>query len=329
MNRQPREGNDIHRYFFAAALLFAGAAEPSFSRQDPFVAILGIAQDAGYPHAGCMKECCREAWEHPDRRRMVSCIAIVDPATRERWIIDATPDFTGQLKLLEEIQPSPSRSNTASIAASLGINGIILTHAHIGHYTGLMFLGKEGIGANSVPVYAMPRMKNFLETNGPWNQLVSLKNIELRPLHRGVRIPLNDRISITPLRVPHRDEFSETIGVVIHGPTFSILFIPDIDKWEQWETRLEDALATVDVALLDGAFFEEGEIPGRSMAEIPHPFIKETLNLLTPLPDSTRKKVVFIHLNHTNPALRDGTAAQRHIERSGARVAREGEKIRL
>ena len=94
------------------------------------------------------------AWKNPARRRMVSSLAVIDPATHERWIIDATPDFTSQLKLLEEIHSSRSgQTGTAgSIASTLEITGIVLTHAHIGHYTGLMFLGREGIGATNVPV---------------------------------------------------------------------------------------------------------------------------------------------------------------------------------
>lgn len=311
-------------------VLTSGICQTAYPRQAPFAAILGTAQDAGYPHAGCRKECCLEAWDNPGRRRMVSSLAIVDPITNERWIIDATPDFTSQLRLLEEIHPSPAKqTGTVSIASTLGITGVILTHAHIGHYTGLMFLGREGIGASTMPVYAMPRMREFLGTNGPWSQLVSLNNIALRPLEHGVRVLLNKRISITPLLVPHRDEYSETIGLIIHGPNASLLFIPDIDKWEKWDTRLDDAISRVDYALLDGTFFEDGEVPGRSMSEIPHPFITETLHRIAPLPLGTRNKVIFIHLNHTNPALREGSNATRQIENAGSRVGHQGEKFGL
>lgn len=311
--------------------LIAGALHPAYPRQAPFAAILGIAQDAGYPHAGCRKECCLAAWKSPARRRMVSSLAVIDPATHERWIIDATPDFTSQLKLLEEIHPSRSgQTGTAgSIASTLEITGIVLTHAHIGHYTGLMFLGREGIGATNVPVYAMPRMREFLRTNGPWSQLLTLNNIELRPLDHGVSVKLNERISITPLLVPHRDEYSETVGIIVRGPNASLLFIPDIDKWEKWEMRIEDVIGRVDYALLDGTFFEDGEVRGRSMSEIPHPFITETLRRIAPLPPATRRKVTFIHLNHTNPALKEESKANRRIETAGSRVGREGEKFGL
>ena len=58
-------------------------------------------------------------------------------------------------------------------------DGIFLTHAHIGHYIGLMYLGKEAMNADQVPVYAMTRMKGFLIQNGPWSQLLKINNIRI------------------------------------------------------------------------------------------------------------------------------------------------------
>ena len=297
----------------------AGQTQPmtSASGPSPFVVVLGIAQDGGYPQAGCSKECCRKAWADASRRRNVASLAIVDPGSHQRWLIDATPDFRAQLRLLDEIAP---------VSASPGLDGILLTHGHIGHYTGLMQLGREVMGAKRVPVYAMPRMRRFLETSGPWDQLVKLENIVLRPLEAGKSVQLNERLSVTPLPVPHRDEYTETVGFVIRGPAHSVLYLPDIDKWDKWSTPLAEALSSVDVAYLDGTFFGEGEIPGRNMAEIPHPFMIETLALLAPLPPAQRAKVHFIHLNHTNPALDPASDPSHDLDRAGLHVAVEGER---
>lgn len=304
------------------------------SEDDPYVVVLGITQDAGYPHIGCKKNCCAEAWKNMSKKRMVSCIAIVDPLSDERWIIDATPDFTSQLHLLDEIHPVKKNhvDQKKYVSNSLGISGILLTHAHIGHYTGLMYLGREGVGAKNIPLYAMPRMQEYLKTNGPWSQLVNLHNIEIIPLEENVTVKLNDRISITPIRVPHRDEYSETIGFVVKGPKRSILYIPDIDKWERWERRIEDVIASVDVAFLDGTFFDDGEIPGRSMTEIPHPFIVESMKRFTSLPSKEKSKIRFIHFNHTNPALKSNSSPQRvnkKILDAGFYLAEEKDKFNL
>lgn len=292
-------------------LCFCATAPPSF--EGPFTVVLGIAQDGGYPQAGCNRPDCVAAWDDPRQRHRVASLGIVDPLSNERWVIDATPDFPSQLRTLDEIRPGT-------------LAGILLTHAHIGHYAGLIHLGREVMGARGVPVYAMPRMRAFIENNGPWSQLVQLRNIELRPVEGGTR--LNERITVTPVIVPHRDEYSETVAFIISGPAQSVLWLPDIDKWEKWASPIEDVLATVDVAYLDATFFDARELPGRDLSEIPHPTISESMSRFARLAPSERAKIRFIHLNQSNPALRD-RATQDLIRRGGFRIARDGERSPL
>jgi pyrroloquinoline quinone biosynthesis protein B len=283
---------------------------------EPFAIVLGTAQDGGNPQAGTKPG---DAWA-PEHRRLVASLAIVDPASGERWLIDATPDFREQLVALDEVAP---------VEGVPGLAGIFLTHAHVGHYAGLIHLGHEVIGADAVPVYAMPRMREFLGTNGPWDQLVRFRNIALRPLEDGAPVQLNERITITPFLVPHRDEYSETVGFRIDGPNRSVVFLPDIDKWERWDRRIEDVVSDVDVAYLDGTFHQDGEIPGRAMAEIPHPFIVETMRRFEGLLAGEREKIRFIHLNRTNPVASDTSAARRVVEDAGFGVARRMELVGL
>jgi pyrroloquinoline quinone biosynthesis protein B len=312
----------------AAAILatHAGLQQPPDDAADdnaPYVVVLGIAQDGGYPQAGCHEPCCEAVRSGDAARRHVACLALVDPVSNQRWMFDATPDFREQLRMLDAI--APPRPG----AAAPGLDGIFLTHAHIGHYTGLMFLGHESIGASEVQTYVMPRMRTFLSGNGPWSQLVDYNNIKLRPIMDGRPIRLNDRLFITPIRVPHREEFSEVVGYRIQGPNASALFIPDIDKWDRWTERLESILLTVDVAYLDGTFYADGELPGRDMSGIPHPFIDETIARLRQQNEELRRRVRFIHLNHTNPALRADSEQRKAIEAAGMRVAEEMERFGL
>jgi pyrroloquinoline quinone biosynthesis protein B len=287
---------------------------------DPYLIVLGIAQDGGVPQAGTKVH---KGWENRQYRRCVVSLAVVDPKTRERWLIEATPDFREQLHRLDKVAPKDERP---------GLQGIFLTHAHIGHYTGLMFLGLESMGAKGVPVYIMPRMETFLSKNGPWDQLVRYKNIVLHPMNDGKSVRLNDRLSITPFLVPHRQEYSEVVGFRIKGPHRQILFIPDIDRWEDLDrmgTRIEDLIARVDVAFLDGTFYGEGEIPGRNMSSFPHPLITHSMDRFQSLPSEERAKVRFIHLNHTNPALIQGSEAQNTIKQRGFGLAKELERVFL
>ena len=306
------------RLLMVGLLLLAVLGLPSQGQEtaEPYVVVLGTAQDAGFPQAGCRRRCCAGPWADPDRRRLVSSLAIVDPASSQRWIVDATPDFREQLHRLDGICP---------VEASPGLAGILLTHGHMGHYTGLLHLGREVMGARAVPLLVMPRMERFLRGNGPWSQLVDLENVSLVSLEAGKVVPLNERIRVTPIVVPHRDEFTETVGYRIEGPNRSVLYLPDIDKWERWSTPIEGVIATVDLAYLDGTFFDGEELPGRDMAEIPHPFIVESLDRFGDLDPGERGKIRFLHLNHTNPALDSTSEATRRVVAEGMAIAQEGE----
>ena len=290
--------------------------QPYIKSQSPVVLVLGIAQDAGYPQANCEKEQCKKYWQGEEHARYVSSIALVDPLSQSAWLFDATPDFKHQLKMLKIQYPEST------------LKGIFLTHAHIGHYTGLMQLGHEVMGASGVPVYAMPQMTTFLQTNGPWSQLVHYGNISLQPLDADQAINLTPEISVTPFVVPHRDEYSETVGYKIQSSDSSLLYIPDINKWEVWNRSIENEIRKVHFALLDGTFYDANELPGRNMTEIPHPFIQESLDRFSSLPLSEKKKIMFIHFNHTNPLILDSPERE-YVEKLGYKVAKEGDKIKL
>ena len=141
-------------------------------------------------------------------------------------------------------------------------------------------------------------------------------------------VQLTPNISVTPFRVPHRDEFSETVGYTISTPHKNVLFIPDIDKWEKWERSIAEEINKVDLAFLDATFYDGNELPNRNMSEIPHPFVVESMDLFDALPDSEREKVMFIHFNHTNPLLLNTPQKQKVINK-GYRVAEEMLRIKL
>jgi pyrroloquinoline quinone biosynthesis protein B len=277
----------------------------------PEAVVLGIAQDGGVPHAGCRQALCVDARRDPARRRLVASLGLVDPAAGKRFLIDATPDFVEQMERLGGLP-----------------DGILLTHAHIGHYLGLAQLGREVLGAKRVPVYCTPSMASFLRSNRPWSRLVALENIEIHEIEPGVEFALTPVLRVTAIRVPHRDEDSDTVAFLVRGPNRKLLWLPDIDKWEKWDRRLEDFLADPTLtAFVDGTFLSADEISGRSMAEVPHPFVPETMARVA-VGSPEARRLVFVHLNHTNRLLWDAKAV-REVEEKGPSVAREGQRIRL
>jgi pyrroloquinoline quinone biosynthesis protein B len=286
--------------------------------KDPYIFVLGVGQDGGYPQTGCYKPHCLPGWKDPALQQGSASIALIDPSSGSKFMFDATPHFSEQLHAMDMEAPGDQ----------FELAGIFLTHGHIGHYVGLMFLGHEVMGAHDVPVYAMPRMAEFLTNNGPWGQLVAYKNIILQPLQHEVAESF-ETLKVTPFLVPHRDEYTETVGYRIDGPNKSAIFIPDIDKWHDWDTDIAELVKTVDYALIDATFYADGELPGRDMSKIKHPYVVESMKALEALSPDQRSKVWFIHMNHTNPLLNPQSEESGIVEAAGFNIARQGMRLRL
>lgn len=282
--------------------------------------VLGTVQDAGSPHIGCIKDCCRYLFTNPDHSRKVVSLGIADTINSRTYLFDATPDITYQMMSLLSI----SGQNTKQTP-----DGIFLTHAHIGHYTGLMYLGKEALNAKNTEVYVMPRMKDFLENNSPWDQLTDLGNISLKLLNNNTEVKLNSSLRVTPVLVPHRDEFSETVGYKIEGVSKKALFIPDIDKWSKWDRNIKEELGKVDYAFLDATFYDENETGNSDMKEIPHPFVVESMELFKDLSETEKRKIHFIHFNHTNPLLDLNSPQSKTVLQNGFNIAISGQMFEL
>lgn len=281
--------------------------------------VLGTVQDGGSPHIGCQKACCAPFYLHPDYSRKVISLGIRDQNGHVA-LIEASPDISTQLYDLNRYSGRDSLTYP---------DVVLLTHAHVGHYSGLMYFGRESAGAKNVRVMALPRMKRFLENNGPWSQLCSIKNIVIDSMQFDKKYLLLKNIWVTPIEVPHRDEYSETAAFLIEGPNRKLLFIPDIDKWEKWERNIVEEIKKVDYAFIDGTFYDAAEVANRNIAEIPHPFVIESIALFKDLSAAEKRKVYFIHLNHSNPLLNKASSAYYNITADGYRVATFGQTLSL
>lgn len=268
--------------------------------------VLGVAQDGGHPQPGCRADCCVGKGVIP---HLTTCVAVIDHG--RAWLLDAGPDFRQHLTRLRD--------------EGLELAGVLLTHGHIGHYTGLMFLGREAMNTSAMPVWAAPRLAAFLRTQGPWEQLVTGGNVALNVIATEQPISLSDRVTVTALPVPHRDEYSETVGFRVTGPDASLLYVPDTDSWEHWEVDIESHIASVEIALLDATFFDDAEVPHRDLTEIGHPTVSDSLLRFGRLPDTERAKIRFTHLNHSNPLLDPASDATVRVARAGMAVAVEGD----
>ena len=307
------------KYFFILLLSVYSLGCNDFSQEkenkssEILLKVLGTIQDGGIPHMGCNKECCSNYFLSKKSRIGVSSLGVSNLKHNTNYIIDATPNINFQLiDLIGNADPSKK------------LNGIFLTHAHMGHYAGLLNFGRESLNSKNIPLYLMPKFYNFILNNGPWNQLVELNNIKLNKIYNREKVILHNNLSFTPIQVPHRDEYSETVGYVIEGVHKKVLYIPDIDKWAKWEVSIVEMIKSVDYAFLDGTFFDEKEINNRDISEIPHPFIIESLKLFKELDGSEKSKVYFIHLNHTNPVLNSESSEYKKVISAGFNIAKTG-----
>ena len=304
---------DLNYRFFSILFIFL---IPFFAfnqiKSNYTLKILGVVQDGGMPHLGNNKTCC----ENIKKDKYVTSLMLMNNENNESFLFDASPDMNKQLNFMGE-------------RIKKDLKGIFLTHAHIGHYTGLMYFGREALNSKLVNVYAMPRMKKFLEENGPWSQLVSLQNISIIELSNESKISIDSNVIVQPVEVPHRAEFSETVGYKIYGPNKTALFIPDIDKWYLWEKSIVDEIKQVDYAIIDATFYDSKEVNYRDISEIPHPFVTESMDLFDSIDIKEKNKIYFIHLNHTNPLINKDSDQYKLVRSKGYNVAEEGMKLNL
>jgi pyrroloquinoline quinone biosynthesis protein B len=289
----------------------------SVNSQSEYIYILGNTQDAGLPHIGCQHPFCEDSFNVYEEHYTTS-IAVVNSDIKKYILFEATPDITFQLNNLKQ----------NIFDEFLLPESIYITHAHIGHYTGLMYFGREALGAKDLMVRVLPRMSYFLQNNGPWSQLVDINNIKIKEINFGSSTKELANIDVTPVQVPHRDEYSETAGYIIKGKNKKALFIPDIDKWEKWDRDLSQLAKEFDFLLIDATFYDSKEI-NRDIIDIPHPLVTETIDLLSRLNTENRSKVYFIHMNHTNMMLDPNSKLSKLVKSKGFNIARLGQKLYL
>jgi pyrroloquinoline quinone biosynthesis protein B len=309
----------------ARASMVGRAEEGAAAAPGVVAVVLGTAQDGGVPQAGCDCVRCAAARRDPSRRRRVASLGLWVPSRRRMYLVDATPDLGEQLEILHRLRPQAVGAQDRR-----PVDGVLLTHAHIGHYLGLALFGFESIDSRDLPVYATDRMAGFLRANGPWSLLVSRRNIELRRLLPGSAIELEPGLTVMPFTVPHRDELSDTVGFVVRGPRRTLLYVPDTDSWAAWRVPLPRLLRSerVDVALLDGTFQGAAELPDRDVRKIGHPLMTDTAALLR---DAVRGglRVYFTHFNHSNPVLDPASPERAALAAAGFPIAAEGQVIDL
>lgn len=267
------------------------------------VQVLGTAQDAGIPQLGCICPNCTKAQQNPEFRRFVTSILI--EGEEKTFLIDATPDITLQLN-----NHQISKNNK-----DLTIDGVIITHLHIGHYIGMLYFGKEAANTNNLSIYVTEPVKQFLINNKPFSYLIERGQVKLHTINIDTILNLGKNSEILVFEVPHRNEDGNTIGIQISNrmTNKSFVYIPDIDYITP---EIKKQLINADFVLFDGSFYSENEIPRQK--EVVHPPILTTISKLGVPPQN---EFYFTHFNHSNPVLNIKSAEYKRLVKMGYKIA--------
>lgn len=289
---------------------------PSRSKKsNVMVKVLGTAQDGGFPQIGCYCENCCAARENPGLARNVVSLGILNFATEKSFMIEATPDAARQVEMIHAVDPRFKRDR----AKGNPIDGLLLTHADVGHYTGLVQFCPEITPVRNLPVYCTPIMAKFLSDNEPWKFMVRRHIIELQTFDFYKRVEIDDGIEFEAIKVPH-DKHSDMAGYKIFGPDKTLLFIPDIDQWEE---RFLNIVDSVDYAFVDATFYSE------RLGSKMHPLIIESMEFFKDIIKDNKPCIYFIHLNHNNLVLGKDRSIRKSLEDKGFHIADDGQEFWL
>ncbi|MGI9586307.1 MAG: MBL fold metallo-hydrolase [Acidimicrobiia bacterium] len=265
--------------------------------------VLGSGQDGGTPQFGSPGAVGSD--------RSASSVALV-VSDGPVLLFDASPDIRSQARLLPTRGPDDQP-----------VDAVFVTHAHMGHYAGLLHFGKEAAATSNIPLFAPDSVVTFLEANEPWATLFNDGHLESFPLDHGTATV--EDIEVQAIPVPHRPDFSSTCAftVSVQGDPW-ILYVPDIDSWDLWPEASTE-LARHPVCLIDATFSDQAELPRRDFSDFPHPLVWDTINRFAEIATTTR--LILTHINHSNALGDPDSAIALQAKSRGFEVAVDGMEI--
>ena len=266
------------------------------------VEVLGNVQDGGVPHLGCSCDVCESARGDCSERRYVGALMVKENDREDsgQYLIDATPDIKYQID-------------------GKFLDGVFISHGHLGHINGLPFFGTECLDTEHLPIYCTAEMRQYIMNNDPFRLMVDRNQIELNEVNNNDSVEIRGG-EIEFRNVLHRYVNTDTTSFMIKGEDRKLYYLSDIDEWTE---EAANSVKEADIALVDGTFWSKEEID--RFEEVPHPPIKQTMDKM----EDWDTEIIFTHLNHTNPALREDTEERKELEERGFKVAEKGMEIEL
>lgn len=302
------------------------------------IRILGSAAGGGFPQWNCNCFNCNglRNGSIAATARTQSSIAVSEDGID--WVlINASPDILAQIRAFPELQP-------ARAVRDSGICAVLLMDAQVDHVTGLLMLRER---ATPLPLYATPEVFGDLETGLPLLKVLT----HYCGIARNPIAPDGSAISIAPLAAtrfhaitldskappysPHRNDPhpGDNIGlrIVDTGSGKSVFYAPGLGALSP---QVLAEMQRADVVLVDGTFWTEDEMialglskkPASEMGHLPQSGPGGMIEILDGL-RATRK--ILIHINNSNPILREDSPERAILTAHGIEVAIDTMEITL
>jgi pyrroloquinoline quinone biosynthesis protein B len=302
------------------------------------IKILGSAAGGGFPQANCnCRNCAAVRRGEPGLRPRTQSSLAVSGNGRSWVLLNASPDIRQQIAATPELQPGPGDGSRHS-----PIKAVVLTNGDVDHIAGLLSL-REGI---PFTLYASSRVHAALAANPVFNVLDD-RIVTRCTLPLGAQVRLAGGILIEAFAVPGKvalyleeaavadfgSRAGDTLGLRLTDPNrgASAFYIPACAAMDQ---SLAARLRGTQLVLFDGTLYTDDEMiaqglsskTGRRMGHISMAGAQGTIAAFAGL---DVQRGVFVHINNSNPVLREDNHERREIDRAGWEVAWDGMEIRL
>lgn len=305
------------------------------------IKILGSAAGGGFPQWNCNCPNCDGLRKQNIQAsaRTQSSLAISGNGT-DWLLVNASPDILFQIRSTPELQPARHKRDT-------GISGVLLTDSQIDHVTGLLMLREHN---EPLKLFTTESVWEDLSTGFPITKILAhycgVAHYQI-PTNRQTLdtslIPGFDSIEIIPLPLlskappysPKRNAPTkgDNIGlqIVDRESGNKVFYAPGLGEVE---SHIKEAMEDSDLILVDGTLWSDDEMQklelsdktSRSMGHLPISGKGNMLDILGNLrPDSGKTpRKVFVHINNTNPILREDSAERAELAKHGIEVANDG-----
>jgi pyrroloquinoline quinone biosynthesis protein B len=296
------------------------------------IRVLGSAAGGGFPQWNCGCPNCRGLREGSLRARARSQECVAVSADGAAWLLlNCSPEIRAQIESFPPLHPRGPRDSP--------IAAIVLTNGDLDHCLGLLSLRES----HPLVVYATePVRRGFVEDNVLYRTLERFPGqVTWRPLEIG-REEKVAGLLVEPVSAPGKPPIhlepappdpAHNIGVRVRAPATGRTLVY-LSAVAAVTGEIRRALDGADVVFFDGTFWSSDELPGLGLGtkraeEMAHLPVGGATGSLARLAGVRAGRRVYIHVNNTNPMLREDSAEHAAVAAAGWEIAWDGMEVSL